>query len=162
MSTIHIRAATREDLPAIEVVEKNCFHADLRVSPRVLRHSLKSPTQSVWVAVTGQNEIAGAMVLYHHPRTIRIFSIAVLPAFRGSGTGRQMMEQALILARRADCEAVTLEAERSNRALISWYEKFGFEIKKTLSDYHSPGRHAVRMRLTLKPALKGGRVRGRS
>jgi ribosomal protein S18 acetylase RimI-like enzyme len=162
MRTIHIRSATREDLPAIEVIEKSCFHADLRVSPRALRHSLKSPTQSVWVAVTGQGETTGAMVLYHHLLTIRIFSIAVLPAFRGSGTGRQMMEQAVMLARRANCAAVTLEAEHNDRALISWYEKFGFEIQKTLRDYHSPGRHAVRMRLTLKPAQQGGRVRGRS
>ena len=162
MSTLTIRSATLADLPAIEAVEKSCFHADLRVSPRALRHSLKSSTQSVWVAVTGQNETAGAMVLYHYLRTVRIFSIAVLPAFRGNGTGRRMMEQALMLARQANCAAVTLEAEQSNCALISWYEKFGFEIKKTLRDYHSSGRHAVRMRLTLKPAQQGGRVRGRS
>ncbi|HNX53173.1 MAG TPA: N-acetyltransferase [Pontiellaceae bacterium] len=162
MSTIHIRAATLEDLPAIEVIEKSCFHADLRVSPRALRYSFKSPIQSVWVAVGGQNETIGAMVLYHHPRSIRIFSIAVLPAFRGSGAGRQMMEKALSMARHAGCDAVTLEAELSERKLISWYENFGFEIKKTLIDYHSSGRHAVRMRLALKPALKGGRVCGRS
>ncbi|NOU36397.1 MAG: GNAT family N-acetyltransferase [Kiritimatiellaceae bacterium] len=161
MSTIHIRAATRDDLPAIEVIEKTCFHDDLRASPRALRHSLKSPIQSVWVAVAGR-ETVGAMVLYHHPRSLRIFSIAVLPAFRGSGTGRQMMEMALSLARRADRTAVTLEAEHSKPALIKWYESFGFEIKKILQDYHASGRHAVRMRLELKSALKGGRVRGRS
>jgi ribosomal protein S18 acetylase RimI-like enzyme len=161
MSTIKIRAATLEDLPAIEVIEKSCFHEDLRVSPRALRHSFKSPIQSVWVAVAGRDTV-GSMVLYHHPRSIRIFSIAVLPAFRGSGLGRQMMEKALTLARRAGCTAVTLEAEHSSRALVNWYESFGFEIKKTLQDYHASGRHAVRMRLELKPALKGGRVRGRS
>lgn len=162
MSTIHIRAATLEDLPAIEAIEKSCFHADLRVSPRALRYSFKSPIQSVWAAVSGRNKTIGAMVLYHHPRSIRIFSIAVLPAFRGSGAGRQMMEKALAAARLAGCAAVTLEAERSKRKLISWYEKFGFEIRQTLRDYHSSGRHAVRMRLALEPALKGGRVCGRS
>ena len=161
MSTIHIRAATREDLPAIEQIEESCFHNDLRSSPRALRHSFKSPIQSVWVAVAAR-EIAGAMVLYHHPRSIRIFSIAVLPAFRGSGAGRQMMEKALTLARHAGCAAVTLEAEQSSRALINWYEKFGFEIKKTLRHYHASGRHAVRMQLEMKTAQQGGRVRGRS
>jgi len=161
MSTIHIRAATLKDLPAIEQIEEICFHDALRSSPRALRHSFKSPIQSVWVAVAGR-EMAGAMVLYHHPRSIRIFSIAVLPAFRGGGAGRQMMEKALKLAKKADCAAVTLEAEHSSRTLINWYEKFGFEVRKTLRDYHSLGRHAVRMRLALTPALKGGRVRGRS
>ncbi len=162
MSTISIRPATMGDLPAIEVIEKSCFPADRRSSLRALRYSLKSPAQSVWVAVAGQREIAGAMILYHHPRSIRIFSIAVLSAFRGAGAGRRLMEQALTLARRADCTAVTLEADQHDRRLTSWYEKFGFRIKKTLSDYHSPGAHAVHMRLTLKTALKGGRVRGRS
>jgi len=161
MSTIHIRAATQKDLPAIEQIEESCFHDDLRSSPRALRHSLKSPIQSVWVAVAGRETI-GAMVLYHHPRSIRIFSIAVLADFRGSGAGRKMMEKALTLARRAGYAAVTLEAEQSCRALISWYEKFGFEIKKILRDYHSSGRHAVRMRLEMKTAQQGGRVRGRS
>ena len=161
MSTIHIRAATQKDLPAIEQIEESCFHDDLRSSPRALRHSLKSPIQSVWVAAAGR-ETVGAMVLYHHPRSIRIFSIAVLSDFRGGGTGRRMMEKAVTLARHAGCAAMTLEAEQSNPALISWYEKFGFEIKKTLRHYHASGRHAVRMRLELKPALKGGRVRGRS
>lgn len=161
MSTIHIRAAKLEDLPAIEQIEEICFHGDLRSSPRALRHSFKSPIQSVWVAVVGR-EIAGAMVLYHHPRSIRIFSIAVLPAFRGGGAGRRMMGKALVLAKKADCAAVTLEAEHSRRALISWYEKFGFAVEKTLRDYHSSGRHAVRMRLDMKTAQQGGRVRGRS
>jgi [ribosomal protein S18]-alanine N-acetyltransferase len=161
MSTIHIRAATQKDLPAIEQIEESCFHDDLRSSPRALRHSLKSPTQSVWVAVAGRATV-GAMVLYHHPRSIRIFSIAVLSDFRSGGAGRRMMEKALTLARCAGCAAITLEAEQSNSALISWYEKFGFEIKKTLRHYHALDRHAVRMRLELKPALKGGRVRGRS
>ena len=162
MSTTHIRSATLEDLPAIEVIEKSCFPADRRSDLRALRRSLKSSSQSVWVAVASRGEIAGAMTLYHHPCSMRIFSIAVLAGFRGCGAGRQMMDHALKLARRAGCAAVTLEADQHDRVLTGWYEKFGFQIKKTLHDYHSPGAHAVRMRLTLKPALKGGRVRGRS
>jgi ribosomal protein S18 acetylase RimI-like enzyme len=162
MSTTHIRSATPEDLPAIEVIENSCFPADRRSDLRALRRSLKSEFQSVWVAVSGRGEIAGAMILYHHPYSLRIFSIAVLAGFRGCGAGRQMVEHALKLARRAGCTGVTLEADQHDRVLTGWYEKFGFQIKKTLHDYHSPGAHAVRMRLTLNPALKGGRVRGRS
>jgi ribosomal protein S18 acetylase RimI-like enzyme len=71
-----------------------------------------------------------------------------------------MMDKVLQLAKKAGCAAVTLEAEQSNHILIGWYEKFGFEIKKILRDYHSTGLHAVRMRLSLKPAFRGGRVRG--
>lgn len=101
-------------------------------------------------------------MLYHYPRTLRIFSVAVLPAFRGNGTGRRMMEHALRLAHRDGCRTVSLEAEKSNRVLTGWYEAFGFAAGQTLKDYYSPRRHAVRMRLVLQPALKGGRVCGRS
>jgi hypothetical protein len=45
---------------------------------------------SVWVAVAGR-ETVGAMVLYHHPRSIRIFSIAVLSDFRGGGDAQKWM-----------------------------------------------------------------------
>ncbi len=162
MSTIHIRAATLEDLLAIEVVEKTCFPSDRHSSRRALRYSLKSPTQSVWMAVTDRKETVGVMVLYHHSRSLRIFSVAVLESFRGGGAGRQLVDYALALARQTGCDAVTLEAEHGNSKLVNWYEKFGFKIKQTLQEYYSPGCHAVRMRLILKPALKGGRVRGRS
>jgi ribosomal protein S18 acetylase RimI-like enzyme len=161
MSTIQIRAATREDLQAIEAIEKRCFSAERRSSLRALRHSLQSPAQSVWVAVgrlDGRRQIAGVLVLHHHLLSIRIYSLAVLPAFRGNGTGRRLVQRAVTLARKTERSSVTLEADRRNKVLTGWYETFGFETYRILKDYYSPGRHAVRMRL----ALKGGRARGRS
>jgi ribosomal protein S18 acetylase RimI-like enzyme len=161
MSTIHIRAATLDDLQAIEAIETDCFPADRRSDRRALRRSLKSPMQSVWTASCG-GQTVGAMILHHYPKTLRIFSVAVLPDFRRCGAGRKMVEKALVLARADGCDTVSLEAERSNRVLTGWYEQFGFSGKHVLKDYYSPGRHAVRMKLPIKPALKGGRVRGRS
>lgn len=165
MSTLSIRSAKLPDLPAIEAIENRCFHASRRSSRRALRHSLCSPSQSVWVAVgrlDGKPQIAGAMVLHHHRLSIRIYSLAVLPPFRGGGVGRRMVHRALALARKSGRSSVTLEADRRNRVLTGWYETFGFEIHRVLKDYYSPGRHAVRMILSLKPALKGGRLCGRS
>jgi ribosomal protein S18 acetylase RimI-like enzyme len=102
------------------------------------------------------------MVLHHHLLSIRIYSLAVLPAFRGSGTGRRLVQCAIALARKTGRTSVTLEADRRNKALTGWYETFGFQHHRILRDYYSPGRHAARMRLSLNPALKGGRVCGRS
>ena len=163
MSNLTIRSATPTDLPAIEAIENRCFSASRRSSLRALKYSLNSPAQSVWVAVgrvNGQRQVAGAMILYHHRLSIRIYSLAVLPAFRGSGTGRRLVNRAITLARKTGRTSVTLEADRRNTVLTGWYEKFGFLIYRVLKDYYSPGRHAVRMRLTFKPELKGGRVRG--
>lgn len=165
MTILPIRSAKLSDLPAIEAIENRCFHASRRSSRRALRHSLRSPAQSVWVAVgrlDGKRQIAAAMILHHHLLSIRIYSLAVLPPFRGSGVGRRMVQRAVALARKSGRSSVTLEADRRNKVLTGWYEKFGFVTCRILRDYYSPGRHAVRMKLPLKPALRGGRVCGRS
>ncbi|MDD3276354.1 MAG: N-acetyltransferase [Kiritimatiellales bacterium] len=165
MSTLTIRSAKPADLPFIEAIENRCFHASRRSSLRALKHSIHSPTQSVWVAVGRLDEkrqIAGVMILHHHLLSIRIYSLAVLPAFRGSGVGRRLVHRAVALAKKTGRSSVTLEADRRNKVLTEWYENFGFKIHRILKDYYSPGRHAVRMRLDINSALKGGRVRGRS
>ncbi|MCC7299903.1 MAG: GNAT family N-acetyltransferase [Verrucomicrobia bacterium] len=166
MSILTIRSAKPADLAAIEEIEKRCFSAMRRSSHRALKHSLKSPTQSVWVAsgrIDGKPQVAGAMVLHHHRLSIRIYSLAVLPTFRGSGVGRRLVNRAIKLAHKTDRTSITLEADRRNKVLTGWYETFGFQTYRVLKDYYSPGRHAVRMmRLIVKPALKGGRVCGRS
>lgn len=162
MNTLTIRAARLGDLPAIEAIENRCFHPSRRSSRRALRHSLRSPAQSVWVAIgplAGKRQVAGVLVLHHHLRSIRIYSLAVLPAFRGSGGGRRLVHRAIALARKTGRTSVTLEADRRNKVLTGWYERFGFEVYRVLKNYYSPSRHAVRMRLVLDPALKGGRVR---
>jgi ribosomal protein S18 acetylase RimI-like enzyme len=165
MSNLTIRSATPADLPAVEAIEIRCFSAARRSSRRALQHSLRSPAQSVWVAsgrIDGKRQIAGAMILHHHRLSLRIYSLAVLPAFRGSGVGRRLVHRAVALARKTGRTSVTLEADRRNKVLTGWYEKSGFRTQRILNDYYSPGRHAVRMRLELTPALKGGRVCGRS
>ena len=155
MSTLTIRSAQPSDLSAIEAIEKRCFHSSRRSSRRALAHSLRSPSQSVWVAVV-DGQTAGAMILHHRARSIRIYSLGVLPTFRGSGAGRRLVKMAIALSRTLGMPAVVLEADRRNKVLVGWYARFGFESDAVLKDYYSPGRHAVRMRLALRPALKGG------
>lgn len=165
MNTLKIRAAKPDDLPDVEAVENSCFHVSRRSSLRALCYSLRSPAQSVWVAVANINgtpQIAGTMTLHHRAQSIRIYSLGVLPLFRGCGAGRRLLEKAVALARKTGKRAVVLEADRRNKVLTGWYEGFGFRITAVLKDYYSTGRHAVRMRLELKPALKGGRARVRS
>ncbi|QHI68658.1 GNAT family N-acetyltransferase [Tichowtungia aerotolerans] len=165
MNSLSVRLAVPADLPALELIEIRCFRGSRRASRRSLRRSLVSPAQSVWLAVVsheGRRLVAGAMILHHHARSIRIYSLAVLPAFRGSGAGRRLVRRAVLVARRNGCRAVTLEADRRNRVLTGWYERLGFEIVRVLKDYYSPGRHAVRMHRVLKQDQKSESVCGRS
>lgn len=163
MKSLTVRLAGPADLPAVEQIERRCFRGSRRASRRSLLRSLTSPSQSVWVAVARQGDdgqVVGAMVLHHHPCSIRIYSLAVLPAFRGSGAGRCLVERAVRLARKAGCRAVTLEADRRNRLLTGWYQRLGFEPVRVIKDYYSPGRHALRMERSRPPQRKGVPARG--
>ncbi len=163
MNTCIVRAAVPSDLPAIEAIERRCFHASRRSSRRSLARSLRSSSQSVWVAVCRSNsprQVVGAMVLRHYRLSLRIYSLGVLPAFRGSGVGRMLVQQAVRMARKGGRQVVSLEADRRNKVLTGWYETFGFETVCILKDYYSPGRHAVRMRFVLNSHIKGTRKDG--
>jgi ribosomal protein S18 acetylase RimI-like enzyme len=99
------------------------------------------------------------MILHHRRHSIRIYSLGVLPIFRGNGAGRRLVKMAIALSRTLGMRAVVLEADRRNKTLVSWYEGFGFRSSAILKNYYSPGRHAVRMRMELMSALKKGGVR---
>lgn len=152
MSTLRIRGATPADLSAIEAIEQVCFPEERRSSRRSLRHSLHSSRQSVWIACvarSGQRFSAGVMVLHHHPLSLRIFSLAVLPSFQGEGIGGHLIDRAVALARRTGRQQITLEADCGNRVLTGWYERQGFQTVRRLDNYYSPGADAVRMKRKL-------------
>lgn len=90
--------------------------------------------------------VAGVMTLHVRRHSLRIYSLAVMPAFRGSGLGARLVRRALREARRAGVRHVSLEAARTAVRLIRWYERFGFHTTRVLSGYYAPGRDAVRMR----------------
>jgi ribosomal protein S18 acetylase RimI-like enzyme len=129
-------------------IEQKCFSRLRRSSPRSLRRSLRSPAQQVWIAEwrdKGAWLPVGTMLLRIYPRTVRIFSLAVLSSHRGHGIGRAMMMRACREARRQKKRRLSLEVDARDTGLIRWYESFGFKRTTHLPDYYYPGRHAWRM-----------------
>ncbi len=86
------------------------------------------------------------MVLFHHPKSLRIYSIAVLPESRGTGGGRRLVRMALALARRSRRETVTLEADAKDSRLLHWYATLGFAVYGSPLIGYYPDGDAVRMR----------------
>jgi ribosomal protein S18 acetylase RimI-like enzyme len=152
MNPFRIRLARPTDLVAIDAIERVSFAPERQASRRSLRHSLHSESQTVWVAeyrADGDARVVAVAVVHHRPHSLRLYSIAVHPAFCGRGVGQQLLEQ---VARQA-CETgrltLILESDEANPALTAWYEKFGFRRIARLEDYYAPGAHAVRMRRML-------------
>ena len=150
MRTISIKAGLPADLEAVVAVENRCFAAYRRSSRRALLCSLKSPTQQVWIAWSrepGQPPVAAGVLIMHRRRfSLRIYSLAVLPTYRGCGVGRRLVSKVLAEARRQpQVRYVALEADRRDRRLVRWYEGMGFVAEWRLPDYYAPGRDGVRM-----------------
>lgn len=141
-----------EDLPFLEKVERACFPAFQQTSRRMLRLSVNSPFQDVLICRAKPRNTwqkAGTLIIHSYKRTLRIYSIAVLPEFRGMRLGAEMINQCVEYAGNRGFEKVALEAWVEDERLTAWYEGFGFVRRQLLPDYYAPGKDAVKMVLIL-------------
>lgn len=140
------RRATLRDLPALRALEAAAFQSYRQASPASLRRSLGSTRQSVWVLdASDASGLDGLLVLWHHPRRLRIYDIATHPRRQGQGLGHRLMQHAHAVARRDGCQWLTLEADPKEPGLVSWYERQGFRQTVVLPAYYKNGNAAVRL-----------------
>lgn len=149
---VNIRKSTSGDLVFLEELEKTCFPKFKQSSRRAIRYSISSPFQHVIITEVSQNQEikkAGSATLYLYPKTLRLFSIAVKPEFQGRSIGKHMMEHIITFARSGKFERISLEARKSDKGLIRFYEGFGFQATEDLPEYYSKNEDGIRMVLTL-------------
>lgn len=150
---VQLRAASVSDLNDLQAVEQACFDITRRSSRRSLVNSLNSPFQQIWVATVRDEEnastVAGVMILHHHVHTLRVYSLAVSPDYRGEGIGSKLLKHAHQLAIERRYDHLSLEADQTDERLIMWYETHGYHTITSLPDYYATGQPAVRMRLDL-------------
>lgn len=150
--TVILRRSEISDLDLLDNIEKACFKDLQQSSRRNLNHSLTSPFQEVWIAEKKNgnvNTVVGALILHLRAHTLRIYSLAVLPAFQGKGIGQKLLTHASNIALAKGCVKVSLEAHSKDDKLVGWYKRFGFKPKNIQKDYYAKGEHAVRMIFTL-------------
>jgi len=147
-----IRKSIPYDLEFLENLEISCFPEFQRSSSRAIRYSITSPFQKVVIAEIQEGKekkpVASA-VLYLYLKTLRIFSIAVLPEMQGKGIGKQLLEYAVDLARSGKIARITLEVRKSDSKVIQFYKNAGFKFAEELPDYYMKGENGIRMALQL-------------
>lgn len=148
---LNIRPARSEDLDLLLAIERQCFRAH-RFTRKNFQYHLKNP-RSILAVAESEGEIAGyvAGIIYHgsQRRLGWIYSMAVLPAWRGRGVGSRLLSHFENEAAKEGSQAVVLEVRKNNRAALSLYRKTGYEVTKTLPDYYSKGSDGLRMRKQL-------------
>lgn len=150
---MRIRRANFDDLSAILRLEALCFsHESERFHGRQIRSLLKNPRALAlampsdgpaglcgWglglIRRSASNRMAG-----------RLYALAIDPAKRGRGLGRQLTQAILQAMVDAGAETLYLEVRSDNIQAISLYRSLGFAPRAKLDDYYAPGLHATGMK----------------
>jgi len=148
-----IRKSKADDRLFLQKLEEECFAPHRRFSLSSLRHSLKSPTQDVYIIEVNDVQVGSATV-FRFRKTWRIYSIAILPSFRHQSLGRTLLYHIIDQAKIANVEKISLEVDCQDPATINWYRSFGFRKTIVIKNYYAFGEHADKMILVIKQCPK--------
>lgn len=144
-----VRAAKISDLPSIYEVERASFLND--AYPSFLLEKLILCCNSVFFVLINQEErIVGYCVSKSEQTKSHLISLAVLPAYRGSGIVSLLVTELLVTLRKRAIEEVRLEVRTDNHPAIQLYQRLGFTKGSVIQGYYSDGSAAYQMRKILK------------
>ncbi|MHA7111604.1 GNAT family N-acetyltransferase [Sunxiuqinia elliptica] len=146
-NSVHIRPAVAADLNELFHLEQLCFDAE-SFNRRQLRYLAHRANGLFWI-LTDEGRIAAFIILLERKNTegLRVYSLAVSPAFRGRSYAQQMIQQALVLAQERAKRFLYLEVSEHNGAAIQLYRKLGFMETGRRKAYYKDGSAALLMRL---------------
>lgn len=140
---MNVRPMTEMDLEQAAGIEAACFSE--RWSLGVLRESFKNPWNLFCVAEEEGN-LAGYGAACVIAGEGEIQRIAVLPAFRRRGLGRELLEELERALKEKGAGAITLEVRSSNVPARKLYISAGFREEAVRKDYYrNPKEDAVIM-----------------
>lgn len=144
MSGVEIRAAAREDLPALLALEAE-FPGD-RMSAAAWRRLLRSPTADIRVALSEGRVVGNAVLLFRRrSRWARLYSMVVAANARGRGLAQALMQDAETQAARRGCEGLRLEVRADNGVARRLYARCGYTEMARLPAYYEDGAEGLRL-----------------
>ena len=146
------RLAGIADIPQLTAIEENSFPGD-RLSSRRFRHFIKGEHSELWCV--GEPVQAYALMLFHRGTSLaRLYSIAVDPAARGQGLAQKLLSCCEQQAVRRGVLFMRLEVRKDNPGALALYQKAGYSIIRSLSEYYDDGSDGWR----LEKHLSSGRA----
>lgn len=143
--------ASLADLDGIVEIETACFGDDGEAFSRRRLAYLIAKARGACFVLRREGKVAGYLSLLSRRGSglLRIYSVAVHPAFRGQGFGRMLVERSLNYASEQGFSGISLEVKVGNRTALALYEKSGFVRIEVLSGYYHDGTDGVRMKRKL-------------
>ncbi len=133
---VSFNLATRDDLNALVTVQAQSFGVPELLSRQSLLHRLEDPTCRIFLATFGEpslgcHEPLGILRLQEEDDLVGIYGFGIIPDYRGRGYGRQMLEEAIRLARSESQKPIMLDVDTTNDPALALYLSCGFVIRTT-------------------------------
>jgi ribosomal protein S18 acetylase RimI-like enzyme len=141
-----VRAATLDDLASLMTLEEGGFAED-RYSRRQYRYYLQRPSNfSLFVYEQHRRMVAGSAIMGWRKgsRMGHLYSIVTSPQVREQGLGSLLLAVCEREAQARGCDRIFLEVRRKNAAAVTFYERRGYSVTKTVADYYD-GDDALQM-----------------
>jgi len=123
-----------QDLPAVMAIEKQSFAEPW--SKQVFVKSMKMQNRAICLVATSEERVVGFAVAWYisqyldHEGEIHIHNIAVVPARRREGIGKQLLREVVrigVSVHGGRC-VVNLEVRESNKGAQQFYNILGFAV----------------------------------
>ncbi len=142
-----IRKSFKDDISFLVKLENSSFPHYQKTSRQNIRHGIQSDFQEVLIAETKdkRKQPIGALVLFKYSKSLRLYSIALLPEQQNKGYGHDLMQYVFDFAKQHHYERILLEVSSKNNKVIDWYKSKGFNASGIIPDYYAKGEDALKM-----------------
>jgi ribosomal-protein-alanine N-acetyltransferase len=138
---ISIRPAKPKDAYRMWEIDQACFEPGIAYSMEIFYYHLLITRDPSFVAID-EGQIIGFVLTSKTGRTGGLLvTIDILDGWRRRGLGARLMALAENAQRRRGCLSIQLQVAVENRPAIEFYEKLGYQKKKFLRGYYSPGKN---------------------
>ncbi len=139
-----IRPAVTSDAKALERIEKALFtEADFPLARHAFYYHIRR--NLLFVAQMSDGSISGYILALVRRRHAKIYSVGVLPEYRGHGIASCLMDTLMDELAIRGFERTQLEVRCDNHEAIALYRNFGFGVVKTLKSFYRDGCSAYLM-----------------
>ncbi len=143
MSDVRFRLACKDDIKVLVDIENRCFTED-KLTQRNFLWMLEKAHADIIVMQRDGQIIGYGLLLYRRGTSLaRLYSLAVLPEYRGSGLGSRLLTELEQYARQHECVYLRLEVRPDNRAAIELYRRMGYRQFSRKLDYYEDHSEAL-------------------
>jgi ribosomal-protein-alanine N-acetyltransferase len=140
-----IRPLDYSDLDSVTELDHLCFPPGIAFPRHLFEQCILDEYCECFGIETDGLLAAFAVISFPGPYAVNIITIDVHPEYRGAGMADTLMAEIFRIARINDIRRILLQVSVDNQPAITLYEKHGFAIKATLTDYYSDGKDALLM-----------------